>query len=209
MAPSTVVRCRTTQGVLDIGIRSEWAPLGAARFLELVDARLYDQAVIYRCAKNFVLQFDINPSHANGDGEGLLQHWMAPEKRLEDERQWLDVDGTNRGGGDGGGGRGGAPPGDVFARGLLSFAGSGPRSRQFTPFIALRRSGLGKSPWEIPFGQVTPETDHVLDKLNRCPYGDLPVFGGSGPEPPLIYEGLDKVLARAPGIDYIHGCRRA
>ena len=33
---------------IDMIVHPEWAPLGAARFLELIDANYFDECVIYR-----------------------------------------------------------------------------------------------------------------------------------------------------------------
>ena len=55
---SVPVRCRTTQGDLDLLVHHRWAPLGADRFLRLVRAGFYTQAALYRCVPDFVLQWD-------------------------------------------------------------------------------------------------------------------------------------------------------
>lgn len=52
-----------------------------------------------------------------------------------------------------------------FRDGTLSFAGSGRHSRGFELFLTLgRQRGLGKSPWETPFGRVVEgiETLHRI-----------------------------------------------
>jgi len=47
-----------TQGV-DIEVHPEWAPLGAARFLDLVDDRYFDECRLYRMVPDFIVQWGI------------------------------------------------------------------------------------------------------------------------------------------------------
>jgi len=53
------VRLETTKGPIDMKIVPAWAPLGAARFLELVDDRYYSEIAIYRAVPKFLVQFGI------------------------------------------------------------------------------------------------------------------------------------------------------
>jgi len=58
------VRFQTTKGVVDIECHKDWAPLGVARFRELVEAGFYDGARFFRVVPGFVVQFGIaaNPT---------------------------------------------------------------------------------------------------------------------------------------------------
>lgn len=47
-------------GTVTIELHPEWAPLGAARFEELVRGGLYDECRFFRVLPNFVAQFGIN-----------------------------------------------------------------------------------------------------------------------------------------------------
>jgi cyclophilin family peptidyl-prolyl cis-trans isomerase len=47
---------RTSQGEIEVEVFRDWAPNGAARFLELVNARYYDGARFFRVLPNFVAQ---------------------------------------------------------------------------------------------------------------------------------------------------------
>ena len=58
-------------GLVVVRIRPDWAPLGAARVLELVDAHFYDGCRFFRVIKNFMAQVGIN-----GD-PGLQRAWRA------------------------------------------------------------------------------------------------------------------------------------
>ena len=46
-------------GQIILKTHPEWAPLGAARFHELMDAGYYDELRIFRAVRNFVVQFGI------------------------------------------------------------------------------------------------------------------------------------------------------
>eukprot|EP00438_Fugacium_kawagutii_P034911 Skav206372 [mRNA] locus=scaffold834:132002:133032:+ [translate_table: standard] len=53
----------------------------------------------------------------------------------------------------------------VFRKGTLSFAGTGPHSRNTQIFITLsdQTGKLGKNPWEAPIGHVVEEDLPILD----------------------------------------------
>jgi cyclophilin family peptidyl-prolyl cis-trans isomerase len=53
------VRIETTQGVFVLEVRPDWAPRGAARFLELVRTRFFDDSRFFRVREKFIAQFGI------------------------------------------------------------------------------------------------------------------------------------------------------
>jgi len=54
------VRLETTQGNIMLRIVRKWAPIGADRFLELVDRRFFDSRIaIYRAVPDFLVQFGV------------------------------------------------------------------------------------------------------------------------------------------------------
>jgi peptidyl-prolyl cis-trans isomerase A (cyclophilin A) len=62
-APATyTVKFTTTKGVFDITVKRSWAPRGADRFYNLVNAHFYDGVEFFRVVKGFVVQFGISGS---------------------------------------------------------------------------------------------------------------------------------------------------
>mmetsp|Transcript_51369 Transcript_51369/g.122057 ORF Transcript_51369/g.122057 Transcript_51369/m.122057 type:complete len:568 (-) Transcript_51369:62-1765(-) len=53
------VQLYTTKGPLLIKVVPSWAPMGAARFLELIDDGYYSEIAIYRAVPDFLVQFGI------------------------------------------------------------------------------------------------------------------------------------------------------
>ncbi len=53
------VKFETTKGEFVIEVTTEWAPLGAARFSELVSGGYYDGAKFFRVLPGFVVQFGL------------------------------------------------------------------------------------------------------------------------------------------------------
>jgi peptidyl-prolyl cis-trans isomerase A (cyclophilin A) len=70
----TKVRLATTKGDILLAVHSDWAPLGAARFLELVKAKYYDDAGFFRVVPNFVVQFGLAANPA------VTKKWDNPIK---------------------------------------------------------------------------------------------------------------------------------
>jgi len=54
------VRLDTSKGAIVIGVHTEWAPRGAARFYELVTSGYYDDTRFFRVVKGQWAQFGIN-----------------------------------------------------------------------------------------------------------------------------------------------------
>jgi peptidyl-prolyl cis-trans isomerase A (cyclophilin A) len=53
------IQFETTKGNFTIAVNPEWAPLGAARFTELVSSGYYDGAKFFRVLPGFVVQFGL------------------------------------------------------------------------------------------------------------------------------------------------------
>ncbi len=55
------VRFETSKGNFDVLIHPDWAPLGAARFHDLVEEGFLNDVRFFRVLENFVAQFGIHP----------------------------------------------------------------------------------------------------------------------------------------------------
>jgi len=58
-AAVTRVKFETTKGSFIVEVHKDWAPIGAKRFLELVEDRFYDGSGFFRVVPNFVVQFGL------------------------------------------------------------------------------------------------------------------------------------------------------
>jgi hypothetical protein len=76
----SLVCCDTTKGPMSIAVHHNWAPLGAKRFLEMVNDEYFSSKVaMMRCLKNFLCQFGIA-------GEPSLNRKY---KSIQDDPNWL------------------------------------------------------------------------------------------------------------------------
>ena len=116
------VQCTTTKGDILIEVYPEWSPLGANRFLELVEDNFFTNIAFFRCVKHFLTQFGISE-------DVTKKHWHNnnikddPNLHLGIKQNYIS-----------------------FAGG-----GPNTRSTQlFIAFEDL--DFLGNEPWETPFG---------------------------------------------------------
>src|SRR5436305_664062 len=56
---SFLVAFETSRGRFDVMARTQWAPIGADRFYQLVGVHYFDDARFFRVVKNFVAQFGL------------------------------------------------------------------------------------------------------------------------------------------------------
>ncbi|KAL7486441.1 hypothetical protein ACHAW6_012045 [Cyclotella cf. meneghiniana] len=188
--PISLVSCHTTKGFLHIVVHPSWAPLGANRFLRMVNTGYFSSKVaLMRCLRNFICQFGIagDPTYNieyNGSG-----------KNLKDDPNWLPEGPSHR-----------TNELEVkrFAKGYLAYAGGGKDSRSNQFIVALNdneRLG-GGSPWEVPWGEVVGEESFAtLDKIYTG-------YGEKGPsQGRLSREGSSEEIAKEfPMLDYILSC---
>uniref|UniRef100_I2CPH7 Peptidyl-prolyl cis-trans isomerase n=2 Tax=Nannochloropsis gaditana TaxID=72520 RepID=I2CPH7_NANGC len=175
----TLVKCHTTAAngaAFIFEIKSEWAPFGAERFLQLVASGYFTDVPFFRVVPGFLTQFGIPPP-------------SAVRKRWREEGSIPDDPSQNR----------------QILRGYLSFAGAGPNTRDTQLFIALADSSwLGKSPWEVPVGRVIEGMD-VIDAL-YAGYGEISPFNKEGVEQYKIWADEDYLRRDFPKLDYMKDC---
>lgn len=184
-----LVCCTTTAGPLSIAVHHAWAPFGARRFLDLVEAQYFDTTVpLMRCVRNFLCQFGLN-----GVPSAMKPFQQQP---LPDDPNWLPEGAAHR-------------QNELgvqrFQRGYLAYAGSGPRSRSLQLIVALRDNGplAGGSPWEVPWGElVGPHSYQTLDRIYTG-------YGEKGPKQASLWKvnALERVRQHFPKLDYIQKCR--
>jgi len=175
------VLCVTTKGDVEIVVQPDWSPVGAARFLQLVDDGFYKDIPLFRCVDNFLCQFG------------------APLRR-NDARSYSPIRDDLR-----------MPALRNFRRGYMSFAGNGPNSRSTHMFITLGDNieALGTMPWETPFGFVTADSMQKTVSRFTTSYGDIAPWG-AGPDPQRIEaaDGAAYLKSNFPLLDYITSCSR-
>ena len=183
----TLVCCETTAGPWNIAIHHAWAPNGAGRFLEMVQAQYFNgnhQVPLMRCVHNFLCQFGL---------AGPASKTYA--QTLPDDPNWLPEGPDHR------------QHGNVnrFAQGYLAYAGSGKHSRNNQFIVALQPNGrlAGGSPWEVPWGETVGQ--HSFETLSKIFTG----YGEKGPKQGALWkEGyLAYVQEDFPRLDLIHTCK--
>lgn len=144
-APDTYrVKFETTKGDFVVEVNRDWAPRGADRFYELVQAHFFDDCKFFRVVKEpkpFMVQFGIH-----GD-PSVSRKWR--EATIRD-----DV------------------PKESNQRGMITFATSGPNSRTTQVFINYGDNSFLDSQGFAPFGRVIEGMD-VVDSLEGK-YGEKP-----------------------------------
>eukprot|EP00935_MAST-01C_sp_MAST-1C-sp1_P000576 g576.t1 len=180
ISETVTVRCQSTRGAFRVIVHPEWSPLGAQRFIKMVQDGFFTRLAFYRVMHSFLVQFGLG-----GAGDELMRRRWQHVATLTDDPKVLPV----------------------FPRGGVSFAGNGKDSRTTQLFISDAGSHdifgygrwLGREPWETPFG-VVPEEDMaaVIDKLYDG-YGDIATLN-----PAIVdqgWKGGRHVWSKA-GIDY-------
>jgi cyclophilin family peptidyl-prolyl cis-trans isomerase len=185
----TLVCCQTTVGPWNIAIHHKWAPLGAQRFLDMVEADYFNiqNVPFMRCVHNFLCQFGLA-------GEASRQF----QDSIPDDPNWLPEGPTHRDNSIGV---------KRFNRGYMAFAGArnaanGSRGAQL--IIALADNGPlgGGSPWEVPWGELVGA--HSFETLSKIYTG----YGEKGPKQGNLQKAgaLPKVVEEFPLLDWIQSC---
>ena len=176
----SIVNCDSTAGSFKMELRPDWAPLGAQRVAELVRAGWFDGVTLNRVNPNFLVQFGIRPP-------GLNPH-LKPFSSLQDDPRLVTL--------------------PDFTDGIVSFAGSGPNSRQSQLFITFgTQKGLGHAPWEVPVGKVSRD-DMLIVRQFYSGYGDMPPWGhGPSPQRMAAAGGQAYLDSQYPLLSKIIHCR--
>lgn len=118
------VQCGTTKGPFTLRVEPDWAPLGASRFLAMVDRGFFNDIAFFRVVPNFLVQFGLASS------PDLQAQWADqipddPHQPIPFSKGMLSFAGS----------------------------GPNTRSTQLFIALQDSRS-LGTQPWETPFAQV-------------------------------------------------------
>jgi cyclophilin family peptidyl-prolyl cis-trans isomerase len=117
--------------VIELEVHPDWAPLGAQRFLQLVDCNYYTECRIYRVIPGFICQWGIPASPTE------YKKWG--DNKIKDDPRKAGIGNT---------------------RGMLSFAMSGPDSRGSQLFINYDDANVQLDEQGFtPFAQVTSGMD--------------------------------------------------
>mmetsp|Transcript_8843 Transcript_8843/g.13553 ORF Transcript_8843/g.13553 Transcript_8843/m.13553 type:complete len:275 (-) Transcript_8843:66-890(-) len=186
--PDWLVCCQTTKGPLSVAVRQNWAPIGAKRFLQLVDDGHFDVGVpLFRCLRNFICQFGLS-----SQPERNRRRYRA----IPDDSPWLPQGPSNR-----------ERDGRVrFPKGYLAYAGAGHNSRSIQLIIALQdsRQLAGGSPWEVPWGELLGNASFAtLDQIYTG-------YGEKGPSQGVLNNKgwTNDLKLKFPLLDHILSCFR-
>lgn len=129
--PVTLVCCQSTKGTINIAVHPTWAPIGAARFLDMVESGFFSSKVpLFRALKGFLVQFGLA-------GDPSVQEVFDKKGNLVDDPSWLPL----------------GPTGRIvngvyrFQKGYMAYAGAGKDSRGTQLIMAFDRNAfLGGKP---------------------------------------------------------------
>jgi len=132
----SVIRFETSKGDVVMEVLRDWAPIGAARFVNLVRYGYYDDCRFFRVRPGTWIQFGVNGDPA------IATAWRA--RNLQDDPY---VKNSN-------------------VRGTVAFAFAVPNGRTAQVFINMRDNSAthDREPF-VPFGRVTEGLD-IVDALN-------------------------------------------
>jgi len=186
-----VVECTTSvrpSVPLVIEVYSNWSPIGARRFVELVKDHYYDDSPLFRVVKGPRRKY-----------QQIVQFGISLNKQLE--AKW---------------GKNNIPDdpslGFPFDRGYISFAGGGKDSRATQLFIAYSYLGtqhLGHVPWETPFGKIVSGmeiADEFYDGRGKMSM-DMPPWGDGPKQGKIKQLGLSYLQENYPELSYIRKCQ--
>lgn len=163
----------TTEGDFTVEVHPSWAPNGAKRFRELVEADYYTDIAAFRVIDNFMAQFGIHGDPA------MNKKWR--ENRIPDDPRNPDVSNT---------------------RGRVTFAMAGPNTRTTQLFINFRDNSMLDSQGFTPIGEVVGDGMTVVDKLYKG-YGEGAPRGKGPDQGELQAKGNEYLKKEFPKLSYI------
>eukprot|EP00035_Acanthoeca_spectabilis_P010912 m.192684 g.192684 ORF g.192684 m.192684 type:complete len:341 (-) comp15170_c0_seq3:92-1114(-) len=173
-----IVLCNTTQGGFAIEVHPEWAPIGAERYLQLVEAGFFTRNLFYRVPQRShpIAQFGVSPN---------LQLRRAFGKVIPDDPPVFSK----------------VP----IRRGMLAFAGSpGPPSRSCHMWFAIEgKSYMGHDSWEPPVGIILGDGAKVLDRIQ--PTRGVDVWRATS-DPTFETDFPGEYLKGKPPIEWFEQC---
>lgn len=175
----SIIECQTSASPrpFTIEIRHEWAPLGAAHFISMVESGFYTDVALFRVVKKFLVQTGISgDSRAN-------QNWAVP---IEDDppRGIPFKAGTISFAGSGVDSR----TTNIF----ISYADS---------------DHLGRASWETPIGVVTEGFEEVVEQFYSGYGDQKPFNPDGIDQRKIFVEGNDYVRKEFPEMDFIESCK--
>mmetsp|Transcript_91721 Transcript_91721/g.201085 ORF Transcript_91721/g.201085 Transcript_91721/m.201085 type:complete len:281 (+) Transcript_91721:76-918(+) len=181
---AVAVRFETTKGPIVVKVVPSWAPLGAKRFLDLVDDGYFSDIAIYRAIDRGLLQFGVVKS----TDPRSTRYDRIPDDRLV-----------------------GIPYAEGVIG--FAAAGPGTRKSTICIMKADFRTQLGKGAHgtpstETPFGMVAPESMATMHAITCI--GDIPQLNGTGADPAKLEQfGNDYIHQEFPSCDFIISASRA
>mmetsp|Transcript_65716 Transcript_65716/g.182160 ORF Transcript_65716/g.182160 Transcript_65716/m.182160 type:complete len:275 (+) Transcript_65716:51-875(+) len=180
---AVTVLLSTTKGSIMITVVPSWSPIGAQRFLQLVDDGYYKDVAIYRAINGGLLQFGI----VKDTDPRSSRYSRIPDDGLV-----------------------GIPYAEGVVS--FAAAGPGTRKSTVCIMKADFRTQLGKGALgtpstETPFGMVCPESMATMHSITCL--GDIPQCGGLGPDPGKLEKlGNEYIHAEFPACDFVTGACR-
>lgn len=183
-AMDSFVQCKIQNGgTFTVLVHRDWSPLGAQRFLDLVNDGFYDGAALFRCQKDITVQFGIPKSREQ------MKRWHKIGNIKDDPKRHDLFEQSH------------------WRKGLLSFAGGGADSRGGQIFVTLNDDipNLGGERWETPFAEVIEGLHHWKEDV-YFEYGDR-----NGPDQGKLYRDnayTEYLPKEFPLLSYMDYCQQ-
>jgi cyclophilin family peptidyl-prolyl cis-trans isomerase len=172
------VTCTSTEGNFSLVVNPSWAPLGAARYLEMVDSGFFDRIAAYRVVPGFLAQFGIPFTKT--------RTWPAIR---DDPNVGVQNPVFKRG---------------MIA---FAGSGPNTRTTQLFIGYEDDTMSLGKNAWDNPFGILTQGME-VIDRFYSGYGDLAPFGGTAPDPTRMANEGGAFLLREKPNLDYITSCAR-